>query len=137
MTDDSIPADITELAHQRGSDGQLLPVEKTIQVRGEGEATVKVYPATTGQRNEWRQKLEAEGDEVPTELEGELLAEFLPYEPGDFGASEWSELRPALVDALSNAIFAELFDTGDDDFQQAVNERLESVTGNPTPTSTG
>jgi len=39
------PIDITEKAHERGSEGQLLPVEKTVDVHGD-ETTVEVYPAT-------------------------------------------------------------------------------------------
>jgi hypothetical protein len=121
--------DITDLAHERDGDGDLLPVEKTIEVRGEGEADLKVIPATSGQRREWRQRLEDESDELGDETEAELFDEFLPYDPDDFGDAEsWNDIRPALSDALGNAIFAELFDTEEDDFEKALTEAMEDVT---------
>jgi hypothetical protein len=120
--------EITEFAHERGSDGELLTVEKTVEVRGEGEAGIEVYPATTGQRNEWKRRLEDADDELSDELQADLYDEFLPYDPGDFGgADSWSEIRPALDDALANAVFAELFDTGDDDISESLNEAIEEV----------
>lgn len=121
--------DITDLAHERDGDGDLLPVEKTIEVRGEGEADLKVIPATSGQRREWRQRLEDESDELGDETEADLFDEFLPYDPDDFGDAEsWNDIRPALSDALGNAIFAELFDTEEDDFEKALTEAMEDVT---------
>lgn len=122
-------SDITDLAHERDGDGDLLPVEKTIEVRGEGEADLKVIPATSGQRREWRQRLEDESDELADETEADLFDEFLPYDPDDFGDAEsWNDIRPALSDALGNAIFAELFDTEEDDFEKALTEAMEDVT---------
>lgn len=130
MTDTDNAVDITELAHERGSDGQLLPVKKTVEVRGEGPADLKVIPATSGQRREWKQSLEDDGDgEVSDDLEADLLDTFTPYTPSDFGADEWSDIRPALSDALANAVFAELFDTGEDDFSQALADATEEITG--------
>lgn len=138
MTDTNTP--ITDLAHQRDSDGALLPVEKTVAVRGEGEATVELYPATSGQRREWRRRFEADaesGEELDDDLQADLFDEFLPYEPSDFGdADAWSDIRPALEDALANAIFAELFDTEQDEFGAALDEAMAEVQdaeGNPEP----
>lgn len=125
--------EITDLAHQRGQDGELLPVEKTVEVRGEGEATVEVFPATAGQRREWQRRLDNdEGDELSESLQTSLFDEFLPYEPSEFGNAEtWFDIRPALEDALANAIFSELFDTEHDDFSDALTEAMESIEGNP------
>jgi hypothetical protein len=134
------PIDITEKAHERGGEGQLLPVEKTVDVQGE-ETTVEVYPATAGQRREWVRRLDSEDDQLDNETQADLFDEFLPYEPADFGgASEWHKIRPALEDALGNAIFAELFDTRSDDFaaaiEESMEEAMEDVTGNPELTET-
>jgi hypothetical protein len=121
--------EITDLAHERGSDGQLLPVTKTVEVRGEGEAEIEVIPATSGQRREWRQRLEDEADELADETQADLFDEFLEYDPEDFGDAEsWDDIRPALTDAIGNAIFSELFDTGEDDFEKALTEAMEDVT---------
>lgn len=125
---------ITELAHDRDGDGELLPVEKTVNVRGEGEADVEVYPATSGQRREWRRKLENDenDDELADETQIELFDTFLPYEPGEFGgADSWLDVRPALEDALANAIFSELFDVEEDEFDEALKGAMREVEGNP------
>jgi len=134
-TETDEPIDITEKAHERGSDGQLLPVENTVDVHGD-ETTVEVYPATAGQRREWIRRLDDEDEELNNDTQADLFDEFLPYEPGDFGgAGEWHEIRPAVEDALADAIFTELFDTGSDDFAAAVEESMEDamgdITGNP------
>ncbi len=122
------------MAHQRDGDGELLPVEKTVEVRGEGTAEIEVIPATTGQRNEWGRRLEDEPDQLGDEVGAELFDEFLPYSPDDFGgADSWSDIRPALSDALANAVFAALFDSGEDDFSQALDDAMESASGNPEP----
>lgn len=126
---DDEPADITDLAHQRGSDGQLLPVERTVTVRGEGEATLEVIPATTGQRNEWEQRLEDAGEEIDGELRADLFDEFLPYGPEDFGCDEWADIRPALDDALGTAIFAEIFDVQTDNMDRALARAMDDVGG--------
>lgn len=125
---------ITELAHDRDGDGELLPVEKTVNVRGEGEADVEVYPATSGQRRKWRRKLENDenDDELADETQIELFDTFLPYEPVEFGgADSWLDVRPALEDALANAIFSELFDVEEDEFDEALKGAMREVEGNP------
>jgi hypothetical protein len=107
--------DITDLAHERDSEGELLPVTEQVTVQGD-EYEVEVYPATSGQQNEYRQRLEAEGaEEVSDELTYDLVEEFAGYEPGDFGADEWDDVRPAIVEALSSAALAKVFDAGDPD----------------------
>ena len=134
------PIDITEKAHERGSEGQLLPVEKTVDVHGDATA-VEIYPATAGQRREWIHRLDDEGEELDDETQADLFDEFLPYEPADFGgAGEWHEIRPALEDALADAVFTELFDTGSDDFaaalEESMDDAMEDITGNPELTET-
>ena len=43
----------------------------------------------------------------------------------DFGgASSWDDIRPALEDALANAIFTELFDITENDFTQAIQDAV-------------
>lgn len=123
---------ITDLAHERGEGGELLPVEKTVEVRGEGEARVDVYPATSGQRREWRRRLDDQDDELDDETQADLFDTFLTYEPGDFGGAEsWDDIRPSLEDALANAIFAELFDVEEDDFSEALEGAMAEIEGNP------
>jgi hypothetical protein len=129
--------EITAHAHERGPDGELLPVEKTVSVRGEGETTVRVKPATDGERNRWTKRLEDVGDDVPPEVQTELFESFLPdYEPADFrGAATWRDIRPAIADALANAVFAELFDVETDAFSEELAEHAEDFgEGNPTGT---
>jgi len=132
------PPDITAHAHERGPDGELLPVEKTVAVRGEGETTVRVKPATDGERNKWTDRLENAGEDVPPDLQGELFESFLPdYDPADFaGAETWRDIRPAIADALANAVFAELFDVETDEFSEELAEHAEdlgegNLTGTP------
>jgi hypothetical protein len=133
MSGDEGPRAITDLAHERDSDGELLPIEKTVQVRDEGEATLEVYPATSGQRSEWNQRLQDQPDELNDEVQEELFNEFLPYDPSDFGGAEsWTDIRPALEDAIANAIFSVLFDS--DDFLNQVQEAIEERSGNSTAT---
>lgn len=127
MSDDT--PSVTDLAHERGADGDLLPVTKTVEVRGEGEADVEVRPATAGQRNEWKRKLQDGDEELADDVRDDLFDEFLAYDPADFGGAEsWDGIRPALEDALANAIFSELFDT--DDFEARVREAIEERSGN-------
>lgn len=131
MTDDA--PSITELAHERDEDGDLLPVTRTVDVRGKGEATLEVYPATSGQRSKWSQRLQEQPDELEGEVQAELFEEFLPYEPADFGGAEsWTDIRPALEDALADAIFSVLFDK--DDFLDSLEEAVEQRSGNSTAT---
>jgi len=120
--------EVTDLTHKRDGDGELLPVEKTVDVRGEGTATLKVIPATAGQRNRWTEKFSEQPDELKDGVRDEMFDEFLPYEPGDFEVDEWGELRPALEDAISNAIFDAIFDR--DDFVGELQERIDERTGN-------
>jgi len=122
------PADITDLAHTRDGDGQLLPVDRTIDVRGEGEATVEIIPATSGQANEWRQRLDGAGEDIDGELRDELFDEFLPYEPADFGGAEsWADIRPALEDALGTVVLSEIFDVDADAMDRALQEAMAEV----------
>ena len=121
--------DITDLAHQRGGEGQVLSVTKQINVRGEEEPVdVDIIPATSGQRREWQQKLDDWDDELAAEQEAELFEEFTNYKPADFnGAKTWDDVRPKIADALANAIFAEIFDTEEDDFSEALDNAMGEV----------
>jgi hypothetical protein len=122
--------DITDLAHERDSDGELLAVTEYVTVNGE-EYEVDVFPATSGQQNEYRQRLEAEGaEEVSDELTYDLVDEFADYDPDDFGADEWDDVRPAIVEALSSAALAKVFDAGDPDEFVAELEQQGAAEGN-------
>lgn len=101
--------DITEIAHERDSAGELIAVEETVTVHGE-DYDVRVYPATTGQQNEWRNRLEDEGDELPDDITFELCDEFADYGPGDFNAESWADVRPAITEAISSAALSKIFD---------------------------
>lgn len=136
MSDADTPS-ITDLAHERGEDGDVLPVTETVEVHGQ-EVAVEIYPATTGQRAEWRNRLEGEGEDLSDEVTYDLLDEFAAHDPGDFGgADSWEDIRPAITDAVANLIFARLFDAEDvDEFMEALNEAVEehtaeAVEGNP------
>jgi len=120
MTD----ADITALSHDRDSDGDLLPVEESVEIHGDSY-DVDIYPATTGQRNEWLRRLDSAGEDLGEELTADLLDEFCAdLTPGDFGCETWADVRPAVTDALANTIMARLFDAGDsDEFIQALQAR--------------
>lgn len=122
--------DITDLAHERDSDGNLLPVTETVTVADE-QYDVDVYPATSGQQSEYRRRLEQQdGEDVSDELAYELIDEFAVYEPGDFGAGGWDEVRPAIVEALSSAALAKVFDAGDPDAFVAELEEASAAEGN-------
>lgn len=122
---------ITEAAHQRGSDGQLLPVDETVEIHDE-EYEVQVIPATHGQRNEWMKRLDNEGADLSDDVTADLLDEFAAHEPADFGAESWGDVRPAITDALGNVILARLFDAGDvSEFQQALSD-VSGSQGNQT-----
>jgi len=122
---------ITDLAHKRGDDGDLLPVSETVTVRGEGKAEVNIYPATTGQRNEWQDRLEDQADELDDEITADLLDEFAVPGPEDFGAESWDDVRPAITDALGQAALAKIFDSPTDSFSSALEERAtEATAGN-------
>jgi hypothetical protein len=140
--DDDTPPSITDLAHERGDDGDPLPVKRTAKVRraeepsdeGENEdrggilVTIKVYPATSGQRNTWQQRLEEEGKELTQETEAELFDEFAAHKPADFNdADAWADVRPAISDALGEVILAELFDVPQDQFFEALNDWSATV----------
>lgn len=123
---------IEEVAHERGSDGQLLSVTETVEIHGQ-EYEVELVPATTGDRNEWQQRLEDEGEELSDELTADLLDEFAEHDPEDFGADSWDDVRPAITDALGNAILARLFDAEDpDEFAEALTEAAAEAQGNRT-----
>ena len=125
--------DITDLAHERDSDGDPLPVTRMAKVPERGSYEVEVYPATNGERNEWMRHLENQGEELDGETEADLLEEFLVLSPDDFGADSWGDIRPAIVDALGEVVLAELFDTPDDQFTQALKDRKQEVSeGNET-----
>jgi len=106
--------DITELAHDRDSEGELLPVTEEVEIRGE-EYEVKMYPATTGERNEWLQRFESESaDGLSDDATDDLLSQFLAeLTPADFGADSWNDVRPAITGPLSDAVMARLFDAED------------------------
>jgi hypothetical protein len=127
--------EITTHAHDRGPDGKPLPITKTIDVRGEGKMKVEVRPGTDGERKYWTRRLEDVGDDVPDDLQAELFESFTPYDPNDFnGADEWSDVRPSLIDALGDAIFAELFDVGTNKFDEALDQRIGELSeGNQNP----
>lgn len=116
-------ADLTDIAHERDDDGDLLPVTETVEIHGD-EFDVDIYPATTGQRNEWLRRLEGAGEDLDDELTDDLLDEFVAdYEPADFGVDAWSDVRPAIVDNVTDAVMARLFDAGDsDEFRATLNE---------------
>lgn len=119
---------ITEAVHDRGSDGELLPVTETVEIHGT-EYEVEIYPATTGQRNEWQDRLESEGEELEDETTYELLDEFAAVDPDDFGADEWSDIRPAVTDAIGNAVLARLYDAEDTDaFVEALEDAAREET---------
>jgi len=120
MSDDT--PDLTEATHSRGSDGQLLPVTETVDIHG-AEYEVRVKPATTGERNEWLQRLDDEGDELSAETTADLLDTFAGHDPADFGASSWDDVRPAITDALGETVLARLFDAEDTAaFREALEE---------------
>ncbi|WP_455448311.1 hypothetical protein [Natrinema thermotolerans] len=128
MSDSDTTPSITEVAHERDSDGELMAVTEDVEVHGQ-EYEVEIYPATTGERNEWMQKLEGEDEDLSDELTAELLDEFAAHEPEDFGTDEWSDVRPAITDALGNVILARMFDAEDSDaFVEALEEAAAGAT---------
>jgi len=130
MADDT--PSIEEIAHDRGSDGDLLPVTETLEIHGQ-EFEAEIIPATTGDRNEWKQRLQDEGEELSDEITAELLDEFADHEPGDFGADSWDGVRPAVTDALGNAVLARMFDAENtDEFAEALSEAAAEAQGNQT-----
>lgn len=123
---------ITEAAHERGADGKPMAVTEEVEFHG-STWEVDIYPATTGERNEWIQRLEGEDEELSEEVTEELLDEFAVPDPSDFGGAEsWSDVRPVITDAIGNAILARMFDAGDpDEFAQSLADLAEeSVEGN-------
>lgn len=125
-----MPEDITALAHERDGDGELLPVEEDIEIHGT-EVTVDVYPATTGQANEWRRRLQDEPEDLDDEVVADLLDEFVALEPEDFGgAPSWDDVRPAITDALASVAMAKIFDAEDTNtFADALQEAASQATG--------
>lgn len=127
-TEQEEPQSITEAAHERGSEGELLSVTDTVEIHDQ-EYEVELVPATTGERNEWMQRLEDEDEELSDETTSDLLDDFACHEPGDFGADSWDEVRPAITDAIGNAILARIFDAGDvDAFTEALEEMSREAT---------
>ncbi|WP_436933697.1 hypothetical protein [Halovenus marina] len=129
MSDNDQPRSITDLAHQRNGDGELLPVTETTEVHGE-TVELKVIPPTTGQQNEWRERLaDDDGAELAEDLVLDLLEEFAGYEPSDFqGAESYEDLRPAITDAYTGVILAKIFDAEDtDEFVDKLNEAAKDV----------
>jgi len=125
------PQPITEAAHERGSDGELLSVTDTVEIH-DAFFEVEIIPATTGERNEWMQRLEDEDEELSDETTADLLEDFAVHNPEDFGTDSWDDVRPAITDAIGNAILARIFDAGDvDAFTEALEEMSqEAVEGN-------
>lgn len=132
MTDENSTPSITEAAHERDGDGQILAVTETVEIHGK-EYEVDVRPATTGERNEWTQRLESEGEEISDKTTHDLLDGFCEHTPDDFGAEAWSDVRPAVTDAIAEVILARLFDAEDvDEFSEALQEVAADATeGNP------
>jgi len=115
-------SDITDLAHDRDADGELLPVTESVEIRGE-TFDVDIYPATTGERNEWLRRFEDESVEgLSDDTTDDLLSQFLAeLTPADFGLDSWTDVRPAVTSALSDAVMARLFDADDaDEFRAAL-----------------
>ncbi|SNZ18175.1 hypothetical protein SAMN06269185_3279 [Natronoarchaeum philippinense] len=128
MSEQDTTPSITEVAHDRDGDGELMAVTEDVEIHGQ-EYEAEIYPATTGQRNEWTQRLEGEDEELSDELTAELLDEFATHEPEDFGADSWDDVRPAVTDALGNAILAKMFDAEDtDEFVEALEEAAQGAT---------
>ena len=125
--DESVQS-ITEAAHERGSEGQLLSVTDTVEIHDQ-EYEVEILPATTGERNEWMQRLEDEDEELSDSTTADLLDDFAVHDPEDFGADTWDDVRPAITDAIGNAILARIFDAGDvDAFTEALEEMSREAT---------
>lgn len=124
-------ADITELAHERDDNGELLPVTETVTVN-DTEYDVEVYPATSGQQNEWRRRLsDANDGELGDEITFDLIEEFAAYDPSDFGAGSWGGVRPAITEALSSAALAKVFDADDpDQFVAELEDAAQAAEGN-------
>jgi len=124
-------SDITELAHERDDNGALLPVTETVIVNG-AEYDVDVCPATSGQQNEWRRRLEDANDgELGDDIAFDLIEEFAAYDPGDFGAVSWDGVRPAVTEALSSAALAKVFDADDpDQFVAELEDAAQAAEGN-------
>lgn len=128
MSDTDTTPSITEAAHERDGDGELMAVTEEVEIHGQ-DYEVKIYPATTGQRNEWAQRLEDEPEELSDELTADLLDEFAAHGPEDFGADSWDDVRPAVTDALGNAVLARMFDAEDPDaFVEALEEAAAGAT---------
>jgi len=122
------PQSITEAAHERGGDGELLSVTDTVEIHDQ-EYEVEIIPATTGERNEWMQRLEDEDEELSDSTTADLLDDFAVHDPEDFDADSWDDVRPAITDAIGNQILARLFDTKDsDEFVEALEEVTEQAT---------
>jgi len=117
------PQSITEAAHERGGDGELLSVTDTVEIHDQ-EYEVEIIPATTGERNEWMQRLEDEDEELSDSTTADLLDDFAVHDPEDFDADSWDDVRPAITDAIGK-----IFDAGDvDAFTEALEEMSQEAT---------
>jgi len=122
---------ITEIAHDRDSDGELLPVTETVEIHG-SEYSVDVYPPTTGEQNEWLDRLDDAGEEIADETVSDLLDGFAVHDPEDFDADSWDDVRPAIVNTLADVILAKLFDAEDPDaFAEELEAAAQEMQGNP------
>jgi len=61
------------------------------------------------------QPADDEDEELSDETTADLLDDFAVHNPEDFGTDSWDDVRPAITDAIGNAILARIFDAGDVD----------------------
>lgn len=121
------PIDADEHVHQRDADGNLIPEDDVVKVRGEWRR-VKRKPPTRGLlqqiETEFGGRAEVEFNEIDA-----LLSQF--YDEPDYDDSEWADVDPALYLALMNRMVEVVQGDEDDitaDLAAAVEERQE---GNP------
>lgn len=116
--------DITEVTHQRDSDGRLQPVSETVEIYGD-QFRVGIKPPTTGERNEWLRRLDGAEDQLSDEVVAELLDTFAEHSPEDFGTDNWQAVRPAVTDAYAEAVLAKIAGAEDtEEFRAALDEAV-------------